>query len=281
MRQHASALPGEVHLPERSSVRWPGDARLAVVITIDLYGSEAANTLQIIGSSLDFGVRRGAWNVLDALDRMSIRATFNVPAVTAQRYPALIKEIVTRGHDLAAMGRRNESMWHLGREETAEEIESAVQYLAEIANKPIHGWRTPHLRPSAHTLGALPSLGIKWDSTLRNDDTPYALVFDDGPLIEIPVRAPNDDSRYFGLPGPTMSTPEAFEVWQDEADWLRAEAASVPTMFSTTFHPFYIGRPGQLAAFEKLFAALTNDEATWFATCAEVAEWWTTNQNWS
>lgn len=280
MRQHADALPGVVVLPDRDAVEWPEERRLAVAVTFDLYGSEAASTLQIIGSSLDFGVRRGVWRVLDSLERLSIPATFNIPAVTAMRYPEVVQRIVQDGHEVAALGYDNRAVWSLDESSTRTQIRAAVSAIEEVAGVRPLGWRTPHLRPSRRTLGLLPQEGFIWDSTLRNDDTPYVLQYDEGTIVEIPVRGPNDDSRYFGLPGPTMGTHEAFQIWRDEADGLIAEAQEQSTMFSTTFRPFHIGRPAQLAAFEDLFADLMERSDTWFATCSQIAKWWTRHANW-
>jgi len=98
--------------------------------------------------------------VLDLLDAAGARATFFCIAARASRHPALVREIVARGHSV-----QNHSQHHrhgfslLGPRGFAREIEAAQQVLRELAGESPRffrapaGLRNPFLAPVLHRLG--------------------------------------------------------------------------------------------------------------------------------
>jgi peptidoglycan/xylan/chitin deacetylase (PgdA/CDA1 family) len=98
--------------------------------------------------------------VLDLLDRHSARATFFCIAAQAQAHPALLREIVARGHDV-----QNHSHLHrhhfslLGPRALTRELSRAQQILGELSGTAPHcfrapaGLRNPWLDPVLHRLG--------------------------------------------------------------------------------------------------------------------------------
>lgn len=97
--------------------------------------------------------------VLDLLDAQRTRATFFCIAARAQAHPALLREIVARGHDV-----QNHSHSHrhhfalLGPGALRREIDRAQQVLADLAGVRPHcfrapaGLRNPLLDPVLHAL---------------------------------------------------------------------------------------------------------------------------------
>jgi len=97
--------------------------------------------------------------VLDLLDAQRTRATFFCIAARAQAHPALLREIVARGHDV-----QNHSHSHhhhfalLGPSALRREIDRAQQVLADLAGVRPHcfrapaGLRNPLLDPVLHEL---------------------------------------------------------------------------------------------------------------------------------
>jgi peptidoglycan/xylan/chitin deacetylase (PgdA/CDA1 family) len=98
--------------------------------------------------------------VLDLLDRLGARATFFCIAARAQNHPALLREIVARGHDV-----QNHSHAHrhhfslLGPRALAREIGRAQQILGDLCGSAPHcfrapaGLRNPFLDLVLHRLG--------------------------------------------------------------------------------------------------------------------------------
>jgi peptidoglycan/xylan/chitin deacetylase (PgdA/CDA1 family) len=97
--------------------------------------------------------------VLDLLDAAAVRATFFLIAARARRQPALVREIVARGHALA--NHSNSHAHHfalLGPRALAREIDEAQQVLAELGGRLPQcfrapaGLRSPFLDPVLHRL---------------------------------------------------------------------------------------------------------------------------------
>lgn len=98
--------------------------------------------------------------VLDALDRLGMRATFFCIARQAERHPALVRQIVERGHDI-----QNHSLVHphafslYGPAALRREIGQAQEVLASLSGRrptcfrPPAGLRNPFLDPVLHGLG--------------------------------------------------------------------------------------------------------------------------------
>jgi peptidoglycan/xylan/chitin deacetylase (PgdA/CDA1 family) len=98
--------------------------------------------------------------VLDLLDRRGVRATFFCIAQRAAAHPALLREIVARGHDV-----QNHSHAHrhsfslLGPRALAREVDQAQQVLGQLSGQRPHcfrapaGLRNPFLDPVLHRQG--------------------------------------------------------------------------------------------------------------------------------
>ena len=74
-----------------ADLRWPEGKRCAVHIVVDLSvasGPEGIGARDIKSAPAEFGANQGLDLVLAQLDKHGLRATFAVPAVTAEIYPA-------------------------------------------------------------------------------------------------------------------------------------------------------------------------------------------------
>lgn len=98
--------------------------------------------------------------VLDLLDAHGARATFFVIALRAARHPALLREIVRRGHDVQNHSQHHRHDFSLrGPRALAREISAAQDLLADLSGQRPHcfrapaGLRNPLLDPVLHRLG--------------------------------------------------------------------------------------------------------------------------------
>jgi len=98
--------------------------------------------------------------VLDLLDAHGVRATFFCIAQRAQAAPALLREIVARGHDVQNHSHAHRHTFSLsGPGALRREIEHAQQVLTELSGQRPHcfrapaGLRNPFLDPVLHRLG--------------------------------------------------------------------------------------------------------------------------------
>jgi polysaccharide deacetylase family protein (PEP-CTERM system associated) len=139
--------------------------------------------------ALSCTVRRGHWSsfvprvekntlrILDIIDSCSSgdgkvegpRATFFVLGWTAERFPSLVREISTRGHEVACHGYWHECIFNQTRKEFEEDVRKAKGILEDITGKGIIGYRAPTYSIMKETLWAvevLVSLGFRYDSSI-------------------------------------------------------------------------------------------------------------------
>lgn len=88
-------------------VQWPDGHQCACVLVVNL--SVASGPQGIIPSDLStaagqFGTQIGIRSIPDVLQRFGMTATFAVPGVMADLYPAMVNAILENGHEVAAHG---------------------------------------------------------------------------------------------------------------------------------------------------------------------------------
>jgi peptidoglycan/xylan/chitin deacetylase (PgdA/CDA1 family) len=170
-------------------LRWPGGKRCAVHIVVDL--SVAGTARGITAKDLrslpaQFGANQGLDLVLKALARHGLRATFAVPAVVAEIYPARIKALVGEGHEVAANGLMHEDVSTLSREEEKARLDLATEMLTGIAGRRPAGWFSLPRQTdpfaggtiSPHTMDLLVEAGYAYMGNSLADDIPHYWVTD-------------------------------------------------------------------------------------------------------
>lgn len=81
--------------------------------------------------------------ILALLDRTKTRATFFVLGWVAERYPELVKEIVSKGHEVASHGMMHTHISKQTRSEFKQDITQAKQLLEQVTGQPVLGYRAP------------------------------------------------------------------------------------------------------------------------------------------
>jgi peptidoglycan-N-acetylglucosamine deacetylase len=123
-----------------------------VMLTFDLdaetmwTGRDPANAERpILMSQGAYGWKVGTGRILDLLERYAIQSTFFVPGLVIEQRPALIEDILRRGHELA-----HHSWWHrwivnLSPDEEREEMEKGYHIIEKASGRPPAGGRVqPH-----------------------------------------------------------------------------------------------------------------------------------------
>ncbi|MCI2426289.1 polysaccharide deacetylase family protein [Candidatus Acetothermia bacterium] len=80
---------------------------------------------------------------LEVLARHNIQATFFLVGKHADRYPNLVREIATGGHDIGNHTYNHRHQWSLGPVKTVQEIRQGKEALEQIIGKPIEYFRPP------------------------------------------------------------------------------------------------------------------------------------------
>jgi peptidoglycan/xylan/chitin deacetylase (PgdA/CDA1 family) len=268
-------------------IRWPEGRRCAIHIVVDLSvasGPEGIVTRDIESPAAEFGVHEGLDLLLATLEKNGLKATFAVPAVTAQTYPAKIKALLERGHEVAAHGLRHEDVSLLHREEEKARIDRATQILTEVTGRKPVGWFSlPRQRDpfaggtiSSNTMDLLIEAGFSYMGNSLADDIPHYWVTDFASrraILTLPYYYHFDDQFFcmFPVAGTGLENPDMlFRNWRAELDAQYRRNR----FFTMTLHPQHIGWCNRMAVLEEFLSYMTKLPDLWNPTGGECARYW-------
>jgi polysaccharide deacetylase family protein (PEP-CTERM system associated) len=175
---------------------------MANVLTVDVeeyYNSvEFAEALGDQVRRLPSRVLSQTLRLLDLLDAHGARGTFFTLGTVAERHPRLVREIVTRGHDLASHGWDHSLAYRQGAAAFRVDVRRARHALEQASGRAVRGYRAPNysIRPDTPwAFAVLAEEGYLYDSSVNpiGHDRygfpgaprfPYALP--EG-LVEVPI----------------------------------------------------------------------------------------------
>ena len=193
-------------------------------------------------------VERNVDRILALLDQHATHATFFTLGWVAERYPQLVRRIVSQGHELASHGFGHERASDLSRADFMADLIRAKRLLEDVGGVVVRGYRAPSFSIGKGNLWAFDCLretGHVYSSSIypiKHDhygmpDAPRFAHTVAGGLIEIPVTTlrmgsrnlPSSGGGYFRL------LPYALSRWMIR----RVNAVDgMPAIFY--FHPWEI-----------------------------------------
>ncbi|MFC0204821.1 XrtA system polysaccharide deacetylase [Novosphingobium soli] len=96
-------------------------------------------------------VERNCDEILQLFADAGVRGTFFTLGWVADRHPALIRRIVSHGHEIASHGWDHERVFRLGRTAFAADIARARKTIEDAAGLPVTGYRAPSFSLDART----------------------------------------------------------------------------------------------------------------------------------
>ncbi|CKI17818.1 polysaccharide deacetylase [Mycolicibacterium smegmatis] len=232
---------------------WRGDAAAVAMLTFAVDGvtpvlaagrRHADNAMAITHQQFD--ARRGVPRLLSILDEFGIKATFFVPGLSAELWPGVVTAITEHGHDIAHHSYSHRPATGLSAIEERIEFERGCEALAALGIS-ASGYRSPMWAATWNSAELAVEHGLTYDTSLMDDDRPYIIETDRGPLVELPPHWSLDDwEQYAYLPEPhlgyVIEPPEkALSLWTAELDGLREFGG----LFQLTAHSFLSGRAGR------------------------------------
>lgn len=227
-----------------------------------------------------YGPLIGVKRILDMLDRHGMRSTFFVPGFTADRYPGVVRDIASAGHDIAHHGYNHIRPTQLSLEGQADQLDRGIESLERLTGSRPVGYRAPMWDLSWEMPALLEERGFLYESSLMDGDEPYFLGtnpdnLEGGPsIIEIPIHWALDDwEQYCYIPGiselgPIQTPRNAVELWTSELDGIRERGGC----WVLTNHPFLSGRPGRARALEALLEQVVSMPEVWVAALDDIAK---------
>jgi polysaccharide deacetylase family protein (PEP-CTERM system associated) len=137
--------------------------------------------------------------LLRELGRRKIRATFFILGWIAERYPTLVNQIASEGHEIGSHGFGHHPIDCLTRDEFADDLRRSLRTLRRLTRGPIRGFRAPSFSVTQRTQWALEVMageGLEYDSSIFPVRHPDYGIPDFGPhirkvggVIEVPMTS--------------------------------------------------------------------------------------------
>jgi len=263
---------------------WPGGARMAVML-IMLHEWEsvpaiarpmpkgAHHTFDFLAlGGREYGARFGVWRLLDVLDRHHVKATVVTSGLVAELFPESVREVKTRGHEVATHG------WDQARhppvfktkEEERNSVLKSVAALEQAAKQRIVGYMSPGPRPTPNTLEICAEQGFVWTADYSDSDVPYIINVNGKKIVSVGYVMPNytdNDLVPLGLEAGLRQLQQAFDASYEESQRHTMK-------FCYACHVHVSGRPGMSKLLDRFIAYAQGRDGVRFYPCIDIANFW-------
>jgi len=251
---------------------WPKGKIATLILTFD-FDAESAEYRKYPDKPVKlskgiYGAKRGIPRILNLLDKHQIKATFFVCGWVAEKYPELIKEIIKRGHEIAAHGYLHENLSELSYQEEEKVFQKMIEVIEKVCKTKPKGFRAPYWEFSKNTLNFLGKYEFMYDSSFMDDDMPYVIELEGNKkIVELPVEWVLDDWPLFEIHRKTPA--QVYETWISEIDAAYEEGV----LTVLTMHPQCIGRPSRIRLLDDLIVYAKRYKKLWITRALDVAKW--------
>jgi peptidoglycan/xylan/chitin deacetylase (PgdA/CDA1 family) len=266
---------------ERDPVRWPGGARVAFYVGLNiehfLLGRPSTSfydqTAALVPDPLnhgwrDYGPRVGIWRLTEIFDRHGIRPSVLLNSDVTIEYPQIIKAGRERNWAWLAHGRNNSTL------QAGMPVDEERAYLADVVgtieratgSRP-RGWLGPGLTETPQTPRLLAGLGLNYLLDWTNDDQPYWLNVPG--MLSVPYSVELNDLGLFTMRG--LTGPQFLQTVKDQFDQLYADSASSGRVMALALHPFVSGQPFRARYLDQALEYITGHPGVWLTTSDEIA----------
>lgn len=277
-------------LPSRRPVEWPGGKMVALTLLVNLEWFpitpsdapfRAPGHMQTPYpdfrhyTAREYGTRVGFYRLLDAFAKAGARVTVAANAAIATRYPSIIADIMSSGHEIVAHSTDMNGTIATGLPEDEERklIASARDTLAAETGRAPRGWHSIARSQSWNTPRLLVEEGFDYMCDWVNDDLPYVATTEAGTIVSIPFNHELSDRQIITVQQQSMDS--MAEQVRDAYEWLRGEAPRYGgRVLPLTLTPYITGLPYRMDAFEDLLEWLKAQSDGWFATAGEIVDSW-------
>ena len=289
-------------MPQRGPFKWPNDAKVAVIVTLNLEHwemvrdtSEAyyAGGPTILPSTLpgnvadfpnyswrEYGQRVGIWRLIDIFDNAGVPASCTINAITALERAPMVDAAMERGWEIVAHNyEQGELLCDYANDPDKERdvILRTLKVYEEVIGRPAKGWLSSSLRGTVNTCGVLAEQGLTFFCDMANDDQPYLIETEHGNIVSVPYTI--DINDFSLLTRMNFTTDQFLSAIKEELDVILSEATADGNgrLMNLGLHPHVAGRAFRVRAVREFLEYAKSLDGIWFATREEIAEWYLQN----
>jgi allantoinase len=289
-----------VPITHRKPLKWPGGKRVALILTLNLetwdmvketdrpYYAGGPPILPDVlpGNVADFpnyswreyGQRVGVFRLFDLFDEMRVQPSCTFNAVTALRRREMLDAAIKRGCELVAHNfEQGELLSDFAKDPARERdiVRRTLDVYAQAVGRNAKGWLSSSLRGTVNTPGILAEHGLIFYCDLMNDDQPYLIQTDHGPIVSTPYT--NEINDFTLLTRRNHTTDEFRDVLIEELQVLYKEGAQSGRLMNVGIHPHVSGRAYRIRALREFLAYAKKLKGVWWTTREAIATWYLQN----
>ncbi|MEM9533970.1 MAG: polysaccharide deacetylase [Pseudomonadota bacterium] len=289
-------------IPERGALKFPGDARVALILTFNLetwdltkdtdrayYAGGPAILPDVLPGRVpdypnytwrEYGQRVGIWRLYDVFDEVGVKASCTTNAVTFERRKPMVDACLERGWELLAHNyEQGELLTDFAGdpERESQVIARTLEIYEHHVGRPARGWLSSSLRGTLATPEILARHGVKFYCDLMNDDQPYLINTPAGSIVGVPYSNEINDFTLLTRRGHT--TDEFRDILVEELDQLYREGEQSSRIMNVGLHPHVSGRAYRVRALREFLEYAKSLPHVWWCTREELAAWYQDNHD--
>jgi peptidoglycan/xylan/chitin deacetylase (PgdA/CDA1 family) len=259
---------------------WPNGARLAITLSMVIEtdadrppkrkGPDGKSYPNLYAqTATQYATREAIPRMLDMFDRRRIKVTSMMCGLSAQRHPALAKEIAQRGHECGSHGRSHDLQFQLSRDDERAFIKDSADMIEKVTGQRPVGYNCRGQLRSPNTLSLAQELGFIYHIDDISRDEPFVIPVNGKPFAVVPYTGHINDIGYFNNRGMASVFGQDLKL---EFDALYAEAGRKRRLMVLTMHDA-VARANRVKVFEDFIAYAQRHRGVWFARCDTLAKW--------
>lgn len=275
---------------EREPIVWPGGARVAVWVVVNVEHYEYLPPTGAVDpyprvphpdvrkySYHDYGNRSGLWRLLRCLDRHEVPVTTSLNVAVLEHFPEVAEAMASRNWDHMSHGMYN-TRYLTGIDEDQERafLEECNEVLVRHTGKRFSGMLGPNITGNPWTPDLMAEAGMSFHADWVHDERPSPLITRSGvPLVAIPYSYELNDAPLLMRSWVESSMYARYCIAQ--FDQLMREDAPAGRVMCLPLHPFAIGQPHRIAALDEVLAHLRANGA-WIASAKQIVDHYRTHR---
>lgn len=288
----ANAAADELPVPSSSTGSWPDGSRLVISVSMQFeaggepetgFDSPFPPNLQPGFTDLpaktwfQYGYKEGIPRLLDLWDKHSVKVTSHTIGEAARRNPALAKELISRGHEMAGHGLNWTPQYNMKYEDEKAFIKAGMDAIKEATGQTTVGYNCNWLRRSPNTLAILQELGFIYHIDDLSRDEPFLIPVKGKNFVVVPYTLRCNDIQL--LEGRYFSSAQFGEQLKLEFDQLYAEGAHRKRQMSVSTHDRISGTPAQTRVLDEFLTYARQHTGVTFKRKDEIARWTLDDKN--
>jgi peptidoglycan/xylan/chitin deacetylase (PgdA/CDA1 family) len=207
---------------------------------------------------------------MEAMERCGVRGSVSLNVALCDHHPEIIKACAERGWEFYSHGTYNTRYtFNMSEEQERALIQDSIDTIRKHTGQKLDGWLAPALSYTDNTLHLVAEMGLTYVCDLFHDDQPGPVKVKRGRLASIPYSLEMNDAIAFNV---SSVTPRHYgEIIKRQFDRLYEEGKDSGTVMCIPLHPYLIGQPYRLKAFEDALAYVAGHDKVWLATGREIA----------